>query len=325
MSMITSKSSGGIRTVRTAFRLGAACVFLLSLAACRTGNEGSPTGPQAEYDTPEAAAEALILAAENYDVAAFTNILGTGGVDLVVSEDPVQDKVQSAAFAAAAREKLAVDRDPEDPKVAILSVGPDAWPLAIPIVEQGGKWRFDVEAGHQETLNRRIGRNELLAIELCRGYVEAQHLYAQQKHDGALVNQYAQRVISTPGKQDGLAWQDPDGTWQGPVGEGVARAIAQGYSSGTQDPYNGYYFKVLTGQGPSAPMGEMDFLVGGAMIGGFALVAAPAEYEATGIKTFIVSHDGIVYEKDLGPETLAAYRAMERYDPDPSWTAVEVE
>jgi hypothetical protein len=303
-------------------RLAIACTCLLSLVACREQNTGSPAGPQAAFDTPEAAAEALVVAAENYDVAAFTNILGPGGVDLVVSEDPVQDKQQSAAFAAAAREKFGVDRDPGDPKVAIMSISADDWPLAIPIVEQNGKWRFDVAAGRQETLNRRIGRNELLAIEVCRGFFEAQHMYATEKHDGALVNQYAQRVISTPGKQDGLAWQAPDGTWQGPVGESVARAIAQGYSSG-QEPYNGYLFKVLTGQGPSAPMGEMDFLVGGAMIGGFALVAAPAEYEATGIKTFIVSHEGVVYEKDLGPETLEAYRTMERYDPDPSWTAVE--
>jgi hypothetical protein len=191
-------------------------------------------------------------------------------------------------------------------------------------VEQDGKWRFDSEAGRQETLNRRIGRNEILAIELCHGYVEAQNEYALEKHDGSQVNQYAQRVISTPGKQDGLAWQAPDGTWQGPVGEGVARAIAEGYSA-SQLPYNGYHFKVLKGQGSSASMGEMDFVVKGFMIGGFALVAAPAEYEVTGIKTFIVCHDGIVYEKDLGPETLEAYRTMERYNPDPSWTAVEEE
>lgn len=168
-------------------------------------------------------------------------------------------------------------------------------------------------------IQRRIGRNELDAIELCLGYVEAQHEYASVQRDGAAVNQYAQRVVSTPGHQDGLAWQDPDGTWRGPVGEGIARVIAEGYSS-RYEPYHGYCFKVLKGQGPSAPMGEMDFVVDGVMSGGFALVAAPATYRVSGVKTFIVSHTGIVYEKDLGPDTLEQFRKMERYDPDPSWT-----
>ena len=157
----------------------------------------------------------------------------------------------------------------------------------------------------QEILYRTIGRNELAAIEICRGYVEAQHEYALTKHEGSSVNQYAQRIIATPGKQDGLAWQNPDGTWGGPVGENIARAIEQGYTDKAL-PYHGYFFKVLKGQGPAAPLGEMDFVVKGVMIGGFALVAAPAEYLVTGVKTFMVSHDGVVYEKDLGAETLSA-------------------
>jgi len=137
------------------------------------------------------------------------------------------------------------------------------------------------------------------------------------------VNQYAQRIISTPGRQDGLAWQAPDGTWQGPVGEAIARVIAEGYiDTERYDPYHGYYFKVLKGQGPAAPLGEMDFVVKGVMIGGFALVAAPAEYEVTGVKTFIVSHDGVVYEKDLGPDTLDQARVMDRFNPDPTWDPV---
>jgi hypothetical protein len=141
------------------------------------------------------------------------------------------------------------------------------------------------------------------------------------KRDGATVNQYAQRVVSTPGKQDGLAWQAADGTWQGPVGEGIARVIAEGYTE-RYDPYHGYFFKILKGQGPAAPLGEMDFVVKGVMIGGFALVAAPAEYEVTGVKTFIVSHDGVVYEKDLGSKTLDEFRVMERFNPDSTWTPV---
>jgi hypothetical protein len=137
-----------------------------------------------------------------------------------------------------------------------------------------------------------------------------------------MVNQYAQRIVSTPGKQDGLAWQAPDGTWQGPVGEGIARLISEGYTE-RYEPFHGYYFKVLKSQGPAAPLGQMDFVVGGAMIGGFALVAAPADYRVSGVKTFIVSHDGVVYEKDLGPKTVDQFRAMKRYNPDSTWKPVE--
>ena len=161
-----------------------------------------------------------------------------------------------------------------------------------------GGWFFDASAGRKEILDRRIGANELDAIAICHGYVEVQKQYALEAHDG--VNQYAQRIVSTPGKRDGLAWQNEDGSWAGPIGEKIARALQQGYS-GKAEPYHGYYFKILKGQGPAAPLGKMDFMVKGAMIGGFALVAVPAEYRVTGVKTFIVSHTGIVYEKDLGP------------------------
>jgi len=276
---------------------------------------------QKVFKTPEAAAEALISAAEKFDVQALTEIFGPDGVDLVVSEDQVSDRNISAGFAAQARTKTLVTRDPDNKKVAVLSVGAEDWPLPIPIVKTSGKWRFDTAAGRDELLYRRIGSNELDAIEICLGYVEAQHEYAYVKREGSLVNQYAQRIISTPGTQDGLAWRGSDGSWQGPVGEGIARAIAEGYSD-QLEPYHGYYFKVLTGQGPDAPMGEMDFVVNGAMIGGFALVAAPADYKVTGVKTFIVSHDGVVYEKDLGPTTLEQFRAMERFNPDLSWEPV---
>jgi hypothetical protein len=200
-----------------------------------------------------------------------------------------------------------------------LSVGADDWPVPIPLVADGDQWRFDALAGLDEILVRRVGRNELDAIEISLGYVEAQHEYALEKHDDALVHQYAQRIVSTPGRRDGLAWRNEDGTFGGPVSEGIAQAIADGYSSGVE-PFHGYYFKVLKAQGPSAPLGELDYVVQGAMIGGFALVAAPAEYGVTGIMTFIVSHDGIVYEKDLGEETLQVFEAMERYDPDSTWT-----
>jgi hypothetical protein len=188
-------------------------------------------------------------------------------------------------------------------------------------VKSGSKWFFDGKAGRQELLYRRIGANELDAIQICRGYVEAQHEYALQPLEGYNVNQYAQRIVSTPSKQDGLAWQNPDGTWGGPIGEKIARAIELGYTSGSE-PYHGYFFKILKGQGPAAPLGKMDFVVKGVMIGGFALIAAPAEYGVTGVKTFIVSHDGVVYEKDFGPSTLDEFMNMERFNPDKSWTPV---
>jgi hypothetical protein len=190
-------------------------------------------------------------------------------------------------------------------------------------VKRGAKWSFDTAAGRQQILLRRIGADELDAIAIARGYVEAQHEYALKKREGYDVNQYAQRIISKPGTQDGLAWKNPDGTWGGPVGEKVAQAIEKGYSAG--EPYHGYYFKILKGQGPAAPLGQLDYVVKGAMIGGFALAAAPAKYGVTGIKTFIVSQDGVVYEKDLGPKTPEVFRTMERFNPDKTWTPVPEE
>jgi hypothetical protein len=249
-------------------------------------------------------------------------ILGPDGVDLIVTDDPVLDKNQATAWAAKAREKLVVVSDPKDGQSATLNVGLDDWPMPIPVVNQAGKWRFDSVAGRQEILYRRIGENELDAIDVCRGYVEAQEEYASEKRDGARINAYAQRIISTPGLHDGLAWRNADGTWGGPVGEGIARVIAEGYREKYQ-PYHGYYFKFLKGQGPAAPLGRLDFVIQGAMIGGFALVAAPASYGVTGVKTFIVSHDGVVYEKDLGPKTLELFSEMELFDPDKSWTPVQ--
>jgi len=274
---------------------------------------------QKEFDAPKLAADALIQAAEGFDVPALKEILGPGSEDIVSSDDAVQDKNRAIAFAAIARVKSSIEVDPKNSSKATLSVGNEDWPLPIPIVKRTAKWSFDTKAGREEILRRRIGANELDVIAICHGFVYAQDEYATQKHDDSTVNQYAQRIISTAGKQDGLAWKNPDGTWGGPVGENVAIALEQGYSD-KSEPFHGYYFKVLKGQGPAAPLGEMDFMVGGAMIGGFALVAAPAEYGVTGVQTFMVSHTGIVYEKDLGPETLKEFKSMERFNPDKTWT-----
>jgi hypothetical protein len=293
-------------------------------AAKQAGAQGTPQPGQKEFDTPKQAADALIQVAETFDVAAAKEILGPDGEDIISSEDPVMDKNRAIAFANKAKEKTSVEIDKQNRNQAILIVGNDNFPLPIPIEKQKGKWFFDTKVGREEILNRRVGANELNAIEICRGFVEAQHEYAQEKHDDSKVNQYAQRIISSPGQHDGLAWQNADGTWGGPVGEEVAKALEEGYSNPSQpQPYHGYYFKVLKGQGPAAPMGEMDFVVGGAMIGGFALAAAPAEYRVTGVQTFIVGPDGVVYEKDLGPDTLKAFQSMDRYNPDKTWKVTE--
>src|SRR4029079_1986735 len=281
-------------------------------AAKQQDAQETPQPGQKQFDTAKQAADALIQVATNLDVAAAKEILGPDGEDLVSSEDPVMDKKRATEFANKAKEKMSVETSKKTPNEAVLVVGKDNFPLPIPIVKQNGKWFFDTKVGREEILNRRVGANELNAIQICRGFVEAQHEYAEEKHDGSKLNQYAQRIISSTGKHDGLAWQNADGTWGGPVGEGVAKALEEGYSNPSKpQPYHGYYFKVLKGQGPDAPMGEMDFVIGGAMIGGFALAAAPAEYRVTGVQTFIVGPDGVVYEKDLGPDTLKTFQSMD--------------
>ncbi len=292
-------------------------------AAKQQDAQKTPQPGQKQFDTPKQAADALIQVATNLDVAAAKEILGPDGEDLVSSEDPVMDKKRATEFANKAKEKMSVETSKKTPNEAVLVVGKDNFPLPIPIVKQNGKWFFDTKVGREEILNRRVGANELNAIEICRGFVEAQHEYAIEKHDGSKVNQYAQNILSDPGKHNGLAWQNPDGTWGGPVGEEVAKALQEGYKVERGTPYHGYFFKVLKGQESAAPGGEIDFMVGGAMIGGFALAAAPAEYRVTGVMTFIVGPDGVVYEKDLGSDTLEKFQSMEKYNPDPSWKVTE--
>jgi len=310
----------------TAFAI--VCVIdLAAQAATETKKDaGALSTTQKQFNTPKEAADSLIAAAGTFDVAQLKEILGPDAADIVSSEDPVQDKNRAEKFAAKAKEKTNVGMNPKNPNQAIVTVGNDDFPLPIPIVKHGGKWMFDTKVGKQEVLNRRIGSNELDAIAICRGFVEAQQQYALEKHDDSKVNQYAQKIISTPGKHDGLAWQNADGSWGGPVGQGIARALEQGYTQKSQpQPYHGYYFKVLKGQGPAAQMGQMDFVVDGAMIAGFALAAAPAQYRVTGVKTFIVGPNGIVYEKDLGADTLKTFQAMERYNPEKGWQETDDE
>jgi len=295
-------------------------VWVAGQSAPKTTASGTTTART--FDSPQAAVDALLDAADKYDVSALEAIFGPEGDDIIHTGEPARDKENAANFAAKAREKKEIATDPKTPDRAVLVIGAEDWPLPVPIVKNGkNEWFFDSKAGLQEILYRRIGGNELDAIQICRGYVEAQNEYAVMKRGDKGVAQYAQRIISTPGKQDGLAWRNPDGTGGGPIGERIAQLIEQGYAKG--DPYHGYFFKVLKGQGPAAPLGRMDYVVKGVMIGGFALAAAPAEYRVTGVKTFIVSNDGVVYEKDLGPNTLEEFHKMELFNPDPTWHPVE--
>jgi len=316
-------------TMKHRFGPGIVGVLLLACAvgvSAQDKPKSAPAAPaaasQKTFDSPKAAADALIAAAASDDIAALKAILGPEGNSLVETSDAVQTKNQLEAFAAQARKDTAVVLDAKNPDRATLSVGDDDWPMPIPIVRKNGRWLFDSKAGKRELLYRRIGRNELDAIEVCYEFVDAQHEYALEKHDGSSLNQYAQKIISKPGKQDGLAWRNSDGTVGGPLSETVADAIAEGYSK-KSEPLHGYYFKVLKGQGPAAPLGKLDFVVKGVMIGGFALAAAPSDYRVTGVMTFIVSHDGIVYQKDLGPQTLELFQKMDRYNPDKTWTPAE--
>ena len=298
------------------------CVSPIGSTTRLQSEQTSPASSQSGqkgFGTPQEAADALIQAAADFNVPSLLEILGPDGKDLVSSADPVADKHSAEDFASRAQAKHSVVTDPKNPRKAIVLVGPDDWPGPIPIVERGGRWYFDSKAGREEVLLRRIGTNELDAIEVCRGFVEAQEEYALTKHDDSEVNQYAQKIISTPGKHDGLAWQNSDGSWGGAVGERAAKALEESYSDKSQ-PFHGYYFKVLKGQGPAAPLGKMDFMVNGAMIAGFALVAAPAQYRVTGVQTFIVSYEGVVYQKDLGPDTLKVFKEMELYNPDKTWS-----
>jgi len=273
------------------------------------------------FDTPQQAADDLIKAAADYNVPELLAIFGTDGEDIVTGGDDVQNKNNAIDFAKWAQAKNSVSLSVSDPNVASLIVGDDDWPLPVPIVKKNGKWYFNAKAGKKEILYRRIGSNELDAITVCRGYVDAQREYALTIHDDSGVNQYAQKIISTPGKKDGLYWKNPDGSSGGPIGEAVANAIEEGYSLKTKGGFHGYYFKILKGQGPAAPIGKIDYVIEGIMIGGFALVAVPAEYRVTGVKTFIVSNDGVVYQKDLGPDSLNIAKKMELYNPDPTWKA----
>lgn len=276
---------------------------------------------QQTFKTPDEAAGALASAAKANDMKALITVLGPDGEDIVSSGDAVADAATREKFVANydAKHEIAMEGDGK----ATMVIGQEDFPFPIPLVRKDGMWRFDTAAGREEILFRRIGRNELDAIQACLAYVDAQNEYAEKDRTGAGINTYAQRVISRPGKKDGLYWPTTEGEDPSPLGELVAQATAEGYRVGAgRTPFHGYYFKILTRQGTAAPGGELDYVVRGNMIGGFALVAYPAEYGNSGVMTFLVNHAGTVFQKDLGPDTANLAERMSSFNPDQTWQTV---
>jgi Protein of unknown function (DUF2950) len=293
--------------------------FTMAALLCAAASSASA---QQAFKTPDEAATALANAAKAGDMKTLNTVLGPDGEDIVSSGDEVEDAATRQKFVAAYDVKHQIKMDGDNK--ATMIIGNDDFPLPIPIVRKDGQWKFDTAAGREEILFRRIGRNELDAIQSCLAYVDAQNEYSEKDRTGAGVKTYAQRIISQQGKKDGLYWASAQGEEESPLGELVAQATSQGYRvGGGRTPFHGYYFKILTKQGPAAPGGALDYVVRGNMIGGFGLVAYPAEYRNSGVKTFIVSHSGKVYEKDLGPNTAKLAEQITAYNPDKTWTEVK--
>ena len=279
---------------------------------------------QKMFRSPEEAAKAFADAIKADDLRELLTIFGRGARELIFSGDEVADKTGRDRFAKSYEEMNKLVR--EGDKKAILHVGDDDWPFPIPIVKKGENWFFDTGAGKHEILHRRIGRNELNTIRVCLAYVDAQREYASTDWDGNGLLEYARTFASRKGTKDGLYWEAKGGEQQSPVGPLVARAVEEGVSRGQAGgkpiPYHGYYFKILEAQGKHAPGGAYDYVVKGKMIGGFGLVAYPAEYGVSGVMTFVVNHDGVVYQKDLGKKTGRIVKSMKQYDPDKTWQKV---
>jgi hypothetical protein len=286
-------------------------------------NKKPAAAKQKTYATPEEAAKDLMAAVKAHDPNALLPILGPEAKSLVSSGDKVADREGAERFLRSYEEANKLEKS-GDAK-AILVTGKDDWPFPIPIVKESDRWRFDTQAGGQEILNRRIGRNELHTVQAMLAYVDAQQEYYLRNPQNSKLLQYAQKFISTPGKRDGLYYPTKAGEPPSPLGPAFEGARARGYAQAEGDQpgaYHGYRYRILTAQGPGAPGGAYDYLVKGGMMGGFALIAWPATYGNSGVMTFLVNHDGSVYEKDLGPETPAAAQKITKFDPDQSWKKV---
>jgi hypothetical protein len=306
--------------VRRPLAVALACIALTAAAACSKASEGPQ---QRTFNTPEDAVRALTDAAKAGKLDDLRAIFGPDVQQLIDSSDAATARRNQQVFAVAVAERW---RLVDDSKGKTLVVGNEDWPFPVPLVKDAKGWRFDTAAGTEEVLSRRIGRNELAAIRICGTYVTAQRLYHHSEHDGKPAGLYARTFRSDPGKENGLYWPAPKGGKRSPLGDLVAQAAEEGRTgagSGQPSPFHGYYFKILTAQGAAAPGGARDYLVNGDLSGGFALVAWPAQYDATGIMSFIVGQDGVVREKDLGRDTDKAAKAMTAFNPDDSWQVVQ--
>ena len=295
-------------------RMRAAARFACALCALilATGAVAS----QRTFASAEEAADALVKSVKAGDRNATFAILGT---ENLTSADPVADHDLAQRFAARYEEKHAIE--PDGDARATLTIGSDDWPFAFPLVKSDGRWHFDAAAGEHELLARRIGENELAVMNVMLAIVDAEREYGSQDHDKDGIREYARKFVSSPGRKDGLYWETAAGEPESPLGPLMRTASAQGYRKGDKPtPYHGYYFRILQSQGSHAKGGALDYVVKGHMIGGFAAVAYPAQYRNTGVMTFIVNHDGVVYQKDLGPETAKIAKGMARFDPGPGWT-----
>lgn len=293
--------------------------FALLLAAC--AKQETASIPESRlFATPEAAVDSLISALEKQDKAAMQKIFGPESDSLLSSGDPVADASNRDDFVEGYKNKHAIITEGD---LRILNIGVNDWPFPIPLASQNGKWYFDTAAGAEELINRRIGENEIGAINAARGYVDAQKEYASAGRDGDEAGVYATKIISDSGRQNGLYWETAEGEPQSPIGPFVASAAAEGYNAGTASAYHGYHYRILFKQSDKAAGGAKEYFNNGRMTDGFALIAWPAEYNASGMKTFIVNQDGAVFEKDLGPETDAAVAVITGFDPGDGWTEVK--
>lgn len=301
-------------------RCGAILMTVMFMTLLASNPSLAQNANQLTFASPDAAVRAMVEALNSNDPKALEAIFGPGSRDLITSGDPVADLAARERFLKLYGEKNRLEQTADE---AVLSIGNEDWPFPIPMVKEDALWRFDAEAGSEEILARRIGRNELSAIQVCLAYVDAQREYALKDRDADGLLQYAQKFRSDKGMKNGLYWDVKEGEKQSPLGPLVAAAQEEGYSgkaSGDKPvPYNGYYYRILKGQGKDAVGGAYDYVVKGKMIGGFALVAYPAKYASSGIMTFIVNQDGVVYQKDLGRSTEKAAQAMELFNPDSTW------
>jgi hypothetical protein len=282
-----------------------------------------PATAQEQFKSAENAVEALVDAARAGDPSVILEILGPEGRDIISSGDEVADRTTRENFVAAYDTKHSLTSE-GDAKI-ILVIGDSDWPFPIPIVSKNGTWQFETKSGLDEILRRRIGRNELAAIQVSLAYVQARNEYASLDPGGLGPHAYAQRIVSSPGKKDGLYWPTAEGQEPSPLGDLAAKASTEGYKvRHTPIPYHGYFYRILKRQGASAPGGAFDYVVKGKMIGGFALIAYPAIYGNSGIMTFMVNHDGVVFQKDLGPRTAEIARKIEAFAPDQTWTRADL-